>query len=78
VNAALLLGEGRGCGRVLLARAVLARAVLARPVLARTIAAVTVAAAAVAPSPALLFALAFGLRTLTFGRELMELRRLAS
>ena len=67
VNAALLLGQGSGRRRVLIARAFLARAV----------AAIAVAAAAVAPSAALLFAFALGPRSVPLGRKLMELRRFA-
>ena len=72
VDAALLLGEGSGCGRVLLARTILARTVLAR-----TVAAIAVAAAAVAPSAAVLFAFALGPRSLALGGELMDLWRFA-
>ena len=67
VDAALLLGEGSGCGRVLLERAPFTR----------TVAAIAVAAAAVAPSAALLFAFALGPRSVPLGRKLMELRRFA-
>ena len=74
VDAALLLGEGSGCGRMLLARTILARTVLARTIAA---VAVAVAAATVAPAAARLFALALGPGTLALGRELMELRRFA-
>ena len=69
VDAALLLGEGSGCGRLLLERAPLARTVSAI--------AVAVAAAAVASAAPMLFAFALGPRSLALGRELMDLRRFA-
>ena len=68
VDAALLLGERGGRRRVLLARAIAAIALAA------------VAAATVASPAAVFFAVALGPGTLTLnvGRELVELRRLAS
>lgn len=68
VDAALLLGERSGRRRVLLARAIAAIALAA------------VAAATIASAAAVFFAVALGPGTLTLnvGRELVELRRLAS
>ena len=69
MNATLLLGERSGGGRVLVARTLSA----ALPSVA-----IAVASAAVAPPAAMLFAFAFGPRSLSFGCKLMKLRSLAA